>query len=104
MTLLTGPNPFDRGNGMTGCYTNFAVGVLVVDPAYGTAITDETIGGTGPIRWPSGYTGRLLGSDVVVFDSSGHAVAKTGNRYQIEGAFVQGPPRAWLACGYVLLK
>ena len=104
VTLLTGPNPFADDNGTTGCYTNFAVGKLVVDATYGTAITDESIGGTGPVLWPTGYTGRRSGSEVEVVDREGHVVARTGNRYQIEGAFTGDNPRAWLACGYVLPK
>lgn len=102
--LLTGPNPFADNNGTIGCYTNFAVGTLVVDATYGTAITDESIGGSGPVRWPTGYTGRQSGSDVEVIDAQGHVVARTGNRYQIEGAFTGQNPAFWLACGYVLPK
>jgi len=105
VTLLTGQNPFTDGEpGMVGCYTNFAVGELEVDATYGTAITDESIGGTGPVRWPTGYSGRHSGSEVEVLDRDGQVVARTGNRYQIEGAFVGDGPRAWLACGYVLPK
>ena len=104
VTLLTGPNPFADASGIGGCYTNFAVGTLVVDATYGTAITDESIGGTGPVLWPTGYTGRRSGSEVEVVDREGHVVARTGSRYQIEGAFTGDNPRAWLACGYVLPK
>ena len=89
---------------MIGCYTNFATGLLVVDPTYGTAITDESMGETGPVMWPTGYTGRQAGSEVEVIDREGHVVATTGRRYQIEGAWEGKNPDSWLACGYVLPK
>jgi hypothetical protein len=115
--LLTGndPNrPLDRSRPpattvtstfpQVGCYTNFAMGLLMVDATYGTTITDGSIGGTRPVMWPTGYTGRRAGPEVDVLNREGHVVATTGRRYQIEGAFVGKNPASFLACGYVLPK
>jgi hypothetical protein len=100
--LLTGNGPFNHGEGIVGCYTNFAVGELVLDPAYGTAIV-ETDKPT-PVMWPEGYTGRQSIFGVEVVDESGHVVARTGTKVQIEGAFTGENPHSFLACGYVLSR
>jgi hypothetical protein len=105
--LLTGDNPDgDLANG--ACYTNFASGPLVADPTYGTSIQDFTAGTEPapvvPVRWPVGYTARQAGSEIEVVNGVGLVVAKTGNRYQIEGGYVGGNPPAFLSCGYVLAK
>ena len=84
-----------------GCYANFALGELVVDPVNGTAIVDM---GTVAVMWPAGYTGRQAGSEVEVLDPQGQVVAVTGHRYQIEGGTPPDAPHAFLACGYVLPK
>jgi hypothetical protein len=105
--LLTGDNP--DGDLMSGgCYTNSANGPLVTDPVYGTAIQDDT-GGPEPwpvaaVMWPMGYTARHAGSEIEVVNREGLVVAKTGNRYHIEGGYVGGSTPAFLACGYVLAK
>jgi hypothetical protein len=103
VSLLTGNGPFNRDEGYVGCYTNFAVGDLVVDPAFGTAIVEGTHA-AAPVMWPVGYTGRQSGSVVEVLDASGKVVAATGRRYQIEGALQPDDHGSWLACGYVLPK
>jgi hypothetical protein len=97
VTLLTGPGL--GSNGMVGCYTNFAMGRLEVDSASGTAIVEN--GRRTPIMWPTGYTGRQSLWDVEVADASGHVVARTGGRVQIEGGYTGG---SFFACGYVLSR
>jgi len=102
VTLLTGPGLGSSGmgsSGMVGCYTNFALGELVDDPASGTAIVENDR--RTPVMWPAGYTGRRSVWDVEVADASGHVVARTGTRVQIEGGYTGG---AFLACGYVLSR
>ena len=109
--LLTGWGPLEpREPGEVGCYTNFAVGQLVVDAEFGTALIEEghdavPVRDPVPVMWPPGHTGRQSGSEVEVLDKSGRVVARTGNRYQIEGAGnARHPEPGWLACGYVLPK
>ena len=97
ITLLTGPGL--GSGGMVGCYTNFALGRLEVDSAAGTAIVEN--GRRTPVMWPTGYTGRQSVLGVEVTDASGHVVAQTGTRVQIEGGYTGG---AFFACGYVLSR
>jgi hypothetical protein len=79
--LLTGAMPFDEdecsGNGD-------AVSQLLVDPEYGTTLAGypDT---RAPVMWPPGFTGRRVGSEVVVVDPNGNAVATTGHSYRISG-------------------
>ena len=100
--LLTGSGIGSATGGMVGCYTNFAQGQLVVDAAYGTAILEN--GHATPVMWPEGSTGRRSGSDVEVVDKQGTVGARTGGRYQIEGGYSGESPRAFVACGYVLVR
>jgi hypothetical protein len=104
--LITGVPP---GMASGGCYTNFAVGPLIIDPTYGTAATDENGGGTTPVVWRPGFTGRRVGSEIVVRDSNGNVVAMTGRRYKIAGGYVGGgpdwpelPTRMFWACDFVI--
>jgi hypothetical protein len=103
--LLTGwgaLGPHD--DGMVRCYTNFAVGHLVVDAEFGTALIEDGREAV-PVMWPPGTTGRQAGSEVEVVNKKGAVIARTGNRYQIEGAgSARYPLPGWLACGYVLPK
>jgi hypothetical protein len=101
--LLTGWGALGpREAGEVRCYTNFAVGQLVVDAEFGTALIEDGREAV-PVMWPPGHTARESGSEVEVLDRSGKVVAKTGNRYQIEGAgSARYPEPGWLACGYVL--
>jgi hypothetical protein len=103
--LLTGWGALGpKDDGMVGCYTNFAVGQLVVDAEFGTALIEDGREAV-PVMWPPGHTGRQSGSEVEVLDKSGKVIARTGNRYQIEGAgSARYPEPGWLACGYVLPK
>jgi hypothetical protein len=103
--LLTGWGALGpHEDGRVACYTNFAVGQLVVDAEFGTALIEDG-GEAVPVMWPPGHTGRQSGSEVEVLDKSGKGVARTGNRYQIEGAgTARYPEPGWLACGYVLPK
>jgi hypothetical protein len=93
-----GPEP----SGMFSCYTNFAVGQLVAEPSYGTAIVENSR--QTPVMWPIGYTARLSSGQVEVVDAQGSVVARTGNRYQIEGGYGGYDPSSFVACGYVLSK
>ncbi len=100
--LLTGPGLGASGmgsSGMVGCYTKFALGQLVEDLASGTAIIENDR--RTPVMWPAGYTGRQSVWEVEVADASGHVVARTGTRVQIEGGYTDG---AFMACGYVLSR
>ena len=77
-------------NGVIGCFTSAADGLLVVDPAYGTAI----IQANGPdsvrsiVAWLPGFTARKLGPEVEVLDPEGKVVATTGRRYRLDGGSV----------------
>ena len=93
-----GPEP----SGIVSCYTNFAVGELVADQAYGTAIVEDNH--QTPVMWPPGYTARLSGGRVEVVNKQGDVVARTGNHYQIEGGYGGQDPTSFVACGYVLSK
>jgi hypothetical protein len=97
VTLLTGPGL--GSSGMVGCYTNFALGQLEFDSASGTAIVENDR--RTPVKWPEGYTARQSGWEVEVADASGHVVARTGTRVQIEGGYTGG---SFYACGYVLSR
>jgi hypothetical protein len=97
--------------GIFQCFVNNTGGQLVVDPTNGTAIIET--GSTVPVTvgWPSGFTGRRVGSEVEVLDPQGTVVAVTGHNYWIGGAYARpasvgsfpGVPAsgAWLTCGDV---
>lgn len=93
--LLTAPD-----DGLVGCYTSGASGVLTADATYGTAIIENEA--SIPVMWPHGFTGRRSGYQVEVVDTSGHVVARTGTRVQIDGGYTGENPRAFLACGAVV--
>jgi hypothetical protein len=103
--LLTGWGALAPHDDATvGCYTNFAVGELVVDAEFGTALIEDGRKAV-PVMWPPGTMGRQAGSAVEVVNKKGQVIARTGNRYQIEGAGnARSPLPGWLACGYVLPK
>jgi hypothetical protein len=94
--LLTG-----EGSAGGGCYLNFLVDDLVVDPVNGTAVVEEyTIDGQPksrvlPIMWPTGYTARRSGSEVEVLARNGQVVARTGGRYRLQGGY-EG--NVWVTC------
>jgi hypothetical protein len=101
VSLLIGPSA-------NGCYTDFFVGSLVVDPKYGTAIQDQ-YGTSTPVEWQPGFTGWRVGSEVAVRDPSGKVVATTGHRYHIDGGVqtltTTSPNQTisvWWACGQVI--
>jgi hypothetical protein len=99
-----GSVPLLTGVGHTGggCYLNYFVDELVVDPVNGTAVIEEyTIDGQPksrvlPIMWPVGYTARHSGSEVEVLARNGQVVARTGATYRIQGGY-EGD--YWLTCG-----
>lgn len=96
--LLTGVPPMVGGG---GCFTNSAMGLLVVDAAAGTAIIDEDVRASVPMRvmWRPGFSARRVGSEVEVLDQGGSVVATTGRRYRIDGGYVDG---AFWACDRVV--
>lgn len=82
--LATGVHPElpERSDGIIGCRTFYNVGLLIVDPEYGTAAEDSR-GGVRPLIWPVGYAAlRLAAGEVVVLDRTGEVVATTGQKYQ----------------------
>ena len=80
--LLTGVRPFDADE----CRQDFNIpSVLLIDPKCGTALASFLAGETTPVMWPPGFTGRRLGSEVVVLDAVGIVVATTGESYSIRG-------------------
>jgi hypothetical protein len=91
--LLTGAMPFDADE----CSRDGnVVAMLVFDPKYGTALLDAEAGSSTPVMWPRGFTGRLVGSEVVVVDTDGKLVATTGQAFRISGnALVQAPTGGW---------
>lgn len=102
--LLTGVVPGYTDNG--ACFTDFALGPLLIDPKYGTAVRDETAGAsapvTTPVMWRPGFTGRRDGSEVAVLDPAGNVVATTGRKYEIAGGYWFEHPRVFVACGFVI--
>jgi hypothetical protein len=115
VALTTGVPPIlrDTNGNAAGCYTDFAVGQLVVDPKYGTAIADTTtMAGsqpvTTPVAWRPGFTAIRVNDQVQVRDPNGAVVAVTGHSYRIDGGYVGGadwpelPTRMFWACGDVV--
>jgi hypothetical protein len=62
-----------------GCVLLYEVVDVIADPTSGTVVK----GGGWPLRWPKGYTGRRVGSEVQVLDPAGNVVLTTGGRYRI---------------------
>ena len=82
--LLTGVMPFDQDE----CVPVQA-GQLYVDPQYGAALGLPWAPDVRtPVMWPPGFTGRRVGSAVVVVDPSGNVVASTGQTYSMAGNFL----------------
>jgi len=91
--LATGDGP---------CYTSVISGLLVADPTSGTAIIEDVNAGQGatrpmPVVWPSGFTGRRVGSEVEVLDWHGNVAYTTGQHVALAGGGEKD--RGWLACG-----
>ena len=80
--LLSGARPFDEDECSRDSYV---ASELLVDPQYGTALASFLAGERVPVMWPPGFTGRRVGSDVVVLDTVGNVVATTGQSYSIGG-------------------
>jgi len=86
--LATGDGP---------CYTSVVGGLLVADPTSGTAILSDDAGAIPePVVWPSGFTGRRVGSEVEVLDWHRNVVYVTGQRVTLPGGNADA---GWLACG-----
>jgi hypothetical protein len=66
-----------------GCILLYRVVDVIADPTFGTVIK----GSGSPLRWPSGYTGWRVGSEVAVSDPTGRVVLRTGGRYEIGPAY-----------------
>jgi len=98
--LLTG----EGYGGQGGCYLNWFVDELVVDPGHGVAVVEEYTTDAGPqsrvlpIMWPTGYTARRSGLEVEVFTPAGRVVARTGATYRIQGGY-EGP--VWRTCAMI---
>jgi hypothetical protein len=94
--LLTGTMPF----GADECDGGGNAAVLLVDREYGTALAaygmfdnDTT---RAPVMWPPGFTGRQVGSEVVVVDPEGNIVATTGQSYVFSGnPLIEEPKGGW---------
>jgi len=105
LVVLAGCGPVslltDTQHDKTWCYTTGTTGVLIVDSTYGTRLA----GGSSPVMWPRGFTGRWLGSEIEVLDPTGNVVAITGKKYSLPGGlFEPDPPlpgvsSVWLSCG-----
>jgi hypothetical protein len=71
----------ERSDGGFRCPNDSNVGLLIVDPEYGTAA--QNADGIHPLIWPLGYTARRLpGGEVAVLRSDGAPVAITGRKYR----------------------
>lgn len=94
---FSAPVPLLTNSGEPVCDVAGTTGMLIVDPKAGTAIVQEDMGQlTVPVVWPAGYTGRKIGDQVEVLDTTGRVVARTGQRYFIEGGY---DADGWLDCG-----
>jgi hypothetical protein len=87
-----------------GCYVGPLVGELVADPTYGTSVLVHPWGLESSrvvsVAWPSGYSGRYVGSEIEVVAPDGRVVAVTGKSYELMGGDVQvDGVNAWWACG-----
>ena len=106
VSLLAGPGRDGGG----GCYLNFAVGRLLIDPVAGTAIEQTRPGAeeddvsVTPVMWPTGYTGRRSGSEVEVLDERGQVVARTGSKWRLQGGYessAQFTSGYWRTCSMI---
>jgi hypothetical protein len=69
------------------CWLVYRVVDVIADPTVGTVVK----GDGSPLRWPSGFTGWRVGSEVEVHDGAGKVVLTTGGRYRISPANNGGP-------------
>lgn len=82
--LLTGVLPFDQDE----C-SPVQAAQLYVDPQYGASLgLPWDLAVRTPVMWPPGFTGRRVGSEVVVLDPIGNVVATTGQTYSMDGNFL----------------
>jgi hypothetical protein len=83
------------------CHTSFTVGTLVPDAKMGTAIVQDADqgGGTIPIRWPAGFTGRRVGGVIEVLNNDGAVIARTGEHDKFLGGYGED---GWRGCDGVL--
>jgi len=77
---VMGPCPYNHAN----------VGLLMVDPGYGTAAQNG--GDVHPLIWPLGYTARrLAGGQVAVLSGKVAVVATTGKKYNFWAPEIWAP-------------
>jgi hypothetical protein len=85
------------------CHPAPVVGLLVVDPLYGTAIRFSDYGASEPVAWGPGFTGRHAGSEIEVLAPDGSVLAVTGKCLEFAGVGgMVGGIEALEACGYAV--
>ena len=95
--LKTGSLYPDASPGIVGCYTSGVSGELVDDPGAGTAIISSFSGQRALVTWPIGWTGRRSLFGVLVIDSRGQVVARTGMYVNLSGGYWRD--HSFLTCG-----
>ena len=78
-----------------GCHTSFTVGKLIVHAATGTAVVQDEDERVIPIRWPAGFSGRRVGTEVEIRNADGRLIATTGQRYRLAGGYGED---GWRGC------
>ena len=84
-----------------GCYTGFSSGVLGRSPLTGLGIARDPSLEVAPVRWPFGYSARIVHGRAVLFDPDDRVVAWEGGGVGFSGP---GAPDGGLirACGEVI--
>jgi hypothetical protein len=96
-TALVPGAPVPIGTGPERCYLSSIDGDLVTDPDTGTAIIEG--GQRVPVIWQPGWTGRRSPfGEVVILDSSGRTLGRTGTHVRIGGGYPPQPAGTWLGC------
>jgi hypothetical protein len=80
LRTLPSPGPNDI------CQLALAGGVLAFDPTSGLGLQSQQ-GAVLPVYWPFGYRAGAEGTDIFLFDGSGAAVARVGDRLQLTGGY-----------------
>jgi hypothetical protein len=93
-----GPVALRHGDGQ--CYDGWT-GNLAFDSATGE-VTFDSGSGPLPVEWPSGYTGRLSGSEVEIVNRDGKVLHRTGTRVSMLGDGYGG--QVFKECGMELIR
>jgi len=93
-----GPVALRHGDGQ--CYDGWN-GNLAFDSATGE-VTFDSGSGPLPVEWPSGYTGRLSGSEVEIVNRDGKVLHRTGTRVSMLGDGYGG--QVFKECGMELIR